>query len=281
MKLGLVAGGGDVPRLIAKHYVQQERPVFVVGLKGFTGDWINAVPHEICGIAEIGKQIKALKKAGCDTISMIGIVKRPDFSTLKPDMKGVSLLPRVLKSARQGDDALLRELISIFEEEGFNVVGAQELVSELKAQKTVYHGVGLTDALKEDITRAFTVAGEIGRLDIGQGVVVAEGLVLAVEAQEGTDLMLERVATLPDTLKGKDGNRSGCLLKRPKPIQEERIDLPTIGPGTIERAAKAGLSAVVVVENGALMVHLDKMIALCQEYGVSLIGVGTSGEFPG
>jgi DUF1009 family protein len=124
-----------------------------------------------------------------------------------------------------------------------------------------------------DVERALTVAREIGRLDVGQGAVVCDGLVLAVEAQEGTDAMLGRVADLPAAIRGRPGDCRGVLAKAPKPIQERRVDLPTIGLGTIHAAARAGLAGVAGEAGRVLVLDRDAVIALADELGLFIFGV--------
>ena len=115
----------------------------------------------------------------------------------------------------------------------------------------------------------------LGDLDIGQGCVVCEGLVLAVEAQEGTDAMLARIATLPEAIRGTPHTRRGVLVKRPKPGQERRIDLPTVGLSTVEHVAAAGLAGLAVEAEGALMLGRDKMQAAAERLGIFIYGFKT------
>jgi DUF1009 family protein len=128
-----------------------------------------------------------------------------------------------------------------------------------------------------DVHRALDVARAIGRLDVGQGAVVCRGLVLAVEAQEGTDAMLARVADLPVALRGQPGASAGVLAKAPKPIQETRIDLPTIGPTTIHAVARAGLAGIVGEAGGLLVLDREAVIELADELGVFILGVESAG----
>lgn len=280
MKLGLIVGTGDVPRLIAEHRKASSEETFVIAIKGFEEPWIDGYEHAVCGIAEIGRLLKLLHGAGCNAVSFIGNVKRPDFSKLKPDLKGISLLPRVLKAARKGDDALLRCLVELFEQEGFEVKGAHELLDTLTRQAEILGKHSPDQEAADDLVRAYFVSGEMGRLDIGQGAVVARGLVLAVESQEGTDEMLRRVGRLPENLRGTEDDRVGVLVKRPKPIQERRVDLPTIGESTIRFAAEAGLAAVAGVENATLWINSDEIIRLADAFGISLISLNSDGTLP-
>jgi len=193
------------------------------------------------------------------------------------DEEAQRMLPALLAAMPKGDDALLRAVLSEHERAGFRVVGVEEAMSDLLAGAGVW-GAHAPDARSmRDIAKAAKVASATGAFDIGQGVVVCDGLVLAVEAQEGTDAMLMRVAALPQAIRGAPGARRGVLVKRPKPIQERRIDLPTIGVRTIAGAAAAGLAGVAVEAGGALAVRRADLIAAADQAGLFVYGF-TSGE---
>ncbi|MFN3514362.1 MAG: UDP-2,3-diacylglucosamine diphosphatase [Phenylobacterium sp.] len=276
-KLGLIAGGGNLPVEIAEHCEQAGRPFFIVRLKGFAGPEIARYPGADIGIAELGKCFKALKRAGCRAVTLVGNVERPDFAALKPDLRGLMALPAALAAARKGDDALLRVLVGEFEKEGFAVEGAHEVMGDLTLPGGPLGRVSPTPEQMADIQRALTVAREIGRLDVGQGAVVCDGLVLAVEAQEGTDAMLARVAHLSASLRGSPEAPRGVLAKAPKPIQETRIDLPTIGLNTIQRAAQAGLAGVAGEAGRLLVLDREAVIELADELGLFVYGVEPPG----
>lgn len=271
-KLGIIAGLGDLPVSIAKAARAEGKPLHVFRLAGFEEDRLLEFDCETIGIGQIGKLIKRLKAEACDVIVFAGIVKRPNFSDIKLDLRGARLLPRVLKAARQGDDALLRVIIAELEGEGFDVIAAEEAAQNLKVAGGLVFGPQPDEDALADMRKAAHTATEIGRLDIGQGCVVCDGLILAVEAQEGTDRMLQRVGALEPELIGSDETRRGVLVKRPKPIQERRIDLPTIGPDTIEKAALAGLKGVGLEEDGALLLNRERIGELCQEFGIFVYG---------
>jgi len=270
--LGIIAGLGDLPVQVAEAAIARGQGVFVLRLKGFEEPALEGYPGTVAGIAEIGKTFKALKQAGCEQICFAGIVKRPDFKALKPDLKGVSLLPKAIAAARDGDDALLTFLIGVFEAEGFEVIGADEAAGTLTLSEGVFAGAAPSDEDMADLRKAAQIAAIMGREDIGQGAVVANGLVLCVEAQEGTDEMLRRCATLPETIRGNSERRVGVLVKRPKPQQERRIDLPTIGVKTIDLAAAAGLAGIGFEANGALILNAEKVRAHAEAVGVFLYG---------
>lgn len=278
LKLGLIAGGGGLPVEIAEHCQRSGRPLFVVRLKGFAGDALAPYAGAEVGIAELGKCIKVLKRAGCQAICLAGNVARPDFTSLVPDLRGLTLLPKVIATARKGDDALLRLLVTEFEKEGFAVEGAHDVMDDLTlgAGPLGRHMPG--EETMGDALKALDVARAIGRLDVGQAAVVAHGLVLAVEAQEGTDAMLSRVAELPAHLRGKPGAGYGVLAKAPKPIQETRVDLPTIGLATVHGVARAGLAGIVGEAGRLLVLDREETIALADELGVFILGVERHAE---
>jgi len=273
LKLGLIAGGGSLPAMVADHCRAAGRDYFVIRLKGFADDAMRLHPGADVGLGQLGKCIKLLRDEGCKAVCFAGNVTRPDFSKLVPDMRGMAALPGVIAAAGKGDDALLRQVLHEFEKEGFVIEGADQVETGL----TLPHGaLGRHSPSPEhqgDIGLALKVAREIGRLDVGQGAVVCDGLVLAVEAQEGTDAMLRRVADLPAAIRGSPEHLKGVLAKAPKPIQETRIDLPTIGVATVQRAARAGLAGIVGEAERMLVVDREEVIRLADDLGLFIFGV--------
>lgn len=277
-KLGLIAGGGSLPVEIAEHCQRSGRPLFVIRLKGFAGAGLEPFAGAEVGLAELGKCFKALKRAGCKAVCLAGQVNRPDFSTLMPDLRGLAALPAAIAAARRGDDALLRMLVAEFEKEGFSVEGAHEVMNDLGlgAGPLGRHAPGPEH--QTDIAHAMQVARAIGRLDAGQAAVVCRGLVLALEAAEGTDALLARVADLPPALRGRPGAPLGVLAKARKPTQETRVDLPTIGPATVQAVARAGLAGIVGETGHLLVLDRDAVIALADELGLFIVGVEPLGS---
>jgi UDP-2,3-diacylglucosamine hydrolase len=177
-------------------------------------------------------------------------------------------LPRVLAAARQGDDALLRSFVQIFEAEGFRVVSVAEAAPGLVAQEGISGRASRSPDNWEDFTAAARVVRALGQFDVGQAAVVCDGLVLAVEAAEGTDAMISRVLTLPEHIRGIPGKRRGVLVKARKPTQDGRTDLPVIGVQTIENAAAAGLAGVAVEAGSALIVNRPAVVQAADRLGV-------------
>ena len=272
-KLGLIAGGGSLPVELAAHCEAAGRPFAVMRLRGFAEPVLANYPGIEAGRGEFGKVFKALRAEGCEAVCFAGVVDRPDFAAIKPDLRGLTVIPGLISAARKGDDALLRRLLAEFEKEGFVVEGAHEVRGEMTLPRGPLGRHAPRDEHRPDMEQALTVARAIGALDVGQGAVVCDGLVLAVEAQEGTDAMLRRVADLPEAIRGRAERPRGVLAKAPKPIQETKVDLPTIGVATLQRAARAGLAGVVGEAGRLLIVDRDQVIACADDLGLFVYGV--------
>ncbi len=272
-KLGLIAGGGALPVNLAEHCQSAGRAYFVIRLKGFASSELARLPGADIGLAELGRGIRALKQAGCQSVCMAGHVDRPDFRKLRPDLRGLAALPGVILAARKGDDGLLRFLVREFEKEGFTVEGAHQVMGALTLPEGPLGRYGPGHTHQADIARAMQVARAVGALDVGQGAVCCEGLVLAVEAQEGTDAMLRRVMELPQAIRGAPGRPRGVLAKACKPGQETRVDLPTIGVATLQRCARAGIAGIAGEAGRLLVLDRDKVVEVADQLGLFVVGL--------
>jgi DUF1009 family protein len=265
--LGIIAGGGALPRELARAAEASGRRVFIAALKGECDtDTVAGRSHAWIDLAAVGALIDSLRGAGCSQIAMVGRVGRPDFKRLRPDWQGVKLLPRVLQAVGRGDDALLRTLVDYLEEQGFRVTGVDEIAAPLLAPAGTLGRIAPSDSDRADLARAAQVAFRLGELDVGQGAVVRNGLVLAVEAAEGTDAMLARCATLTGP------ERGGVLVKLVKPGQERRVDLPVMGIRTVELAREAGLAGIAVEAGSALLLDRAATVAAADAAGLFLYG---------
>jgi DUF1009 family protein len=271
-KLGVIAGGGELPVVLAAHLAASKTSYFIARITPGADPALEAHPGGAHGLGAMGARMQALRDAGCDAVVLIGQVARPDMKTLELDAAAQAMLPALLAAMPHGDDALLRAVLNEHEKAGFTVIGVDEAMRDLLAPAGVWGSHTPSEQHLRDIKKAARVAAALGAFDIGQGVIVCDGLVLTVEAQEGTDAMLARAADLPTTIRGKREARRGVLVKRPKPIQERRIDLPTIGVRTIEGAARAGLAGIAVEAEGALAVRRAEMIAAADRAGLFIYG---------
>lgn len=265
--LGLIAGGGTLPRQIITQCQADGRPVFVLGFHGHTDpETTDAVDHAHVALGRIGAAVDALKTAGVRDIVMAGAIRRPNWSDLDLDRRGAKLLLKLGMRGR-GDDALLRILIAELEGEGFRVLSVPDVLSDRVMPPGIQTRARPDQQAQADIARGVEVLTLIGAADIGQAAVIQQGLVLAVEAIEGTDAMLSRCRGLARPGAG------GVLVKMRKPGQEDRADLPTVGPGTVAAAVAAGLRGVAVEAAGALAIALDEMVAAADRADIFLVGI--------
>jgi DUF1009 family protein len=270
-RLGIIAGSGPLPALLARAALETRGEVFILGIEGEASRDIEGFAHRRIGLGALGEAIEQLKLHDCRDICLIGSVRRPDFQKLKLDRRGATLMMKAFLYGG-GDDRLLSVIVKELEGEGFAVVGAEEILEKLLAPAGLIAGPAPDDAAWRDIRRAAEVVAVLGRLDIGQGAVVCDGYVLAVEAAEGTDAMLRRCADLPGALRGREGEGRGVLVKQPKPDQELRVDMPVIGAATLKLAAQAGLAGIAVAAGRTLICERAALGAQAQSSGCFVYG---------
>ena len=269
-KLGILAGDGELPVKLVEVCRATGREIFVVVFNGESNPaCVDGAPHVWLDLGAVGSVIRALKEAECRDVVLAGPIRRPRLTSMRLDGRGAAMVPRLLRA--RGDDALLTVVIDELESEGFNVVGADDVFSGLLAAEGVL-GARRPDAGEwDDIARGVEVVRAIGAIDVGQAAVVHDGYVLGVEAAEGTDALIDRVAAL------RRGERGGVLAKLRKPGQDRRADLPTIGIGTIERASAAGLAGIAVEAGETLVLDLEAVIDGADAAGLFLVGVVATG----
>jgi hypothetical protein len=267
-KLAIVAGTGDLPKRLLEACRASGRPVFVLALESHTDRaLVTDVPHAWVRLGAAADAFSALRAAEVSEVVFVGPVKRPSLASLMPDMRGARFLARVgLRSF--GDDGLLSAIVKEFEAEGFRVVGVDDVLAELVAPTGAVGRLTPDEDARADIARGLAVVHALGALDIGQAVVVEAGVVLGVEAIEGTDALIERAGKLK-----REGARRGVLVKAKKPGQERRVDLPTIGADTVERVAAAGFAGIAIEAGSALVVDRDEVAQRADAAGVFVIGV--------
>ena len=266
-KLGMIAGGGMMPVEIIKHCNSTGREIFVVGIEPFAKEEeLKDVPCIFAKMGEVGKILKALTQNDVYEIVLAGGIKRPSFKELIPDWEGAKLMAK-LAIRKMSDDNLFRAVMDEIEQRGFKVVGIQEVVPQMLFSEGIYGKVKPSADDMNDIRRGITVAKALGAVDVGQAVVVQEGMVLAVEAIEGTDLMLSRAATV------RKQGKAPVMVKILKPGQDMRVDLPAIGLQTIEQLKKYGIKGIAVEAGGILLIERDAVIKLANEAGIFIIGL--------
>ncbi|MEC7300770.1 MAG: UDP-2,3-diacylglucosamine diphosphatase LpxI [Pseudomonadota bacterium] len=219
-------------------------------------------------IENLGGVFDALRTAGVSRVVMAGAMSRPALDPAALDPVMLALAPRIMMAMQGGDDALLRLVIAVFEEQGFAVVGAHELLPDLTAGDGLLAGPAPSDRARADIARGRDILTALGPMDVGQGCVVAEGLCLGVETLQGTDAMLRFVGETPGSLRG---TRRGVLVKRPKPGQDLRVDMPAIGPATVEAAAAAGLDGIAIQSGAVLLIDRAELLSMVEAKGLFLL----------
>jgi DUF1009 family protein len=267
-KVGIIAGGGLLPGKVAAAAQAAGRDVFIIGLAGFADQAVLAPwPHEVRRLGMAGAIIATLRQQRCQDLVMIGPVRRPSLLDLRPDAEGAKLLARIGRAAFAGDDGLLAAVIRIFTEEGFRVIGAHEIMREAVAPGGVLTKATPDAQAMTDISRGIQVVRLLGSADVGQCCVVQQGLVLAVEAIEGTDAMLARAGALR-----RDGV-GGVLVKLAKPGQDQRADLPTIGAETVRNAASAGLRGLAFEAQATILADYEACVLAANQAALFMLGL--------
>ena len=266
-KLGILAGSGDLPARLIAACQAAGREILVVAFEGETDSAaVSAVPHAWSRLAAVGRTLELLGQGGCEEVVMAGGMRRPKLSALKPDKRGAELLGKLVKGGLS-DEKVLAAIIAELEAEGFRVVGAEQVLGGLLAPEGPIGKLAPEAGDWSDIDRGIRVLRALGAVDVGQAAVVRQGVVLGVEAQEGTDALIERCATLAP------GERGGVLVKLAKPGQDRRVDLPAIGVATVKNAVAAGLRGIAVEAGGSLVIDRDEVAGAADEAGLFVIGV--------
>lgn len=271
--LGLIAGGGLMPIRVADAAAKTGRPVFCILIEGFANpaDY-HAFPHEVVPLGAIGRMFALLRARGIADLVLAGRVTRPSLLSFRFDAEGARQLARLsMRAVMGGDDGLLSAVLRQLRSEGFNPLGAQELLSTLLVEEGLLTRTAPDEIAAADIARGISVTRALGEADAGQGCVVQQGLVLALEGIDGTDAMLERCAGL------KREGPGGVLVKLVKPRQDVRVDLPVIGPETIRQAVAAGLSGIAIESRthhaGTLVVDREATAAAADAAGIFLLAL--------
>jgi len=262
--LGILAGSGTLPRAVAQACAARGIGVFVIDLGGAVGDWARDFPHERVAMGQVGRVLALLTREGCDAVTMAGGLVRPSLTGIRFDRQGLALLPRIARLFRSGDDGLLSGVADMFEEKGFPVIGPEAFLPADLARAGDMVGQG---AARDDIALGRSILDALSPFDIGQAVVVADGVCIAVEAAEGTAAMLARVE---DLRAGRDGG--GVLVKMPKRGQDTRVDRPAIGPDTVRAAAAAGLVGIAVEAGGVIVLEPGRTERCAAEAGIFVHG---------
>lgn len=267
-KLAIIAGRDDLPRLIAEDRHATGAPYLVVSFEQDTQEWMADHPHQQHQFEKPGRLFAALHKADVKEVVFAGRTTRPKLRPWLFDARALTLLPRIRTLLTRGDDGLLSGLAEVFEAEGFRLRAPHDVLGDVMAPGGML-GVHVTSTRdREDAVLGSAILAALGPFDVGQGVVVANGLCLGIETLGGTDRLLSQIADLPAEVRGEIP--SGVLVKLPKTGQDLRMDLPSIGIQTVALASAAGLSGVVLRAGGANLIDRPALIAAADQAGIFL-----------
>lgn len=270
--LAIICGGGTLPFAVADAVIKHGRRVVLFAIRGWADPKrIVDYPHYWAAVGQFGAFCRLARGEGCRDVVFIGSMVRPAIWQIRPDFKTLRLLPRIFGIFRGGDDHLLKGVAAIFEEHGFRLVGAHAVAPEILMPEGALGRERPNDRDRADIAKGLALLSAASPFDVGQAVVVADARVLAIEAAEGTDRMLARVAELRQS--GRIASGRGVLVKAAKRNQDRRLDLPSIGPQTVESAARAGLAGIAVVAGGTIVAEPTRIGATADRAGLFVLGV--------
>lgn len=272
--IAIICGGGSIPYAVADAVQARGRPVYLLAIK----DWadplaVSRYPHAWIAIGQVGRFLRLARDAGCRDLVCVGTLVRPALRSLKLDWTTIRLLPRLYRLFYGGDDHLLSGVGRLFEEMGFHLLGPHEVAPEILALGGSLGRVKPSARDLADAALGFEVLEAIGHFDIGQAVVVADRRVLALEAAEGTDAVLARVLELRREGRIGPDRGIGVLVKAPKPHQDQRLDLPAIGPATVKAVADAGLAGIAVRANKTIVAEPQALSLAADRAGVFVVGI--------
>jgi hypothetical protein len=270
-RLGIIAGTGHLPRQIAERFDPSGKTIFFIALEGITDPkTVINFDHKWAKLGQLQIAMTALLDAKVDKVVMAGPVKRPALSSLKLDKRASKMLLRGGVKVF-GDDGLLSLLIKEMEKDGLKVIGIDQILSDLLTEPDLTIGPPVDDIAQKDINRALEILVKLGPADVGQSVAIQEGLVLAIEAIEGTDNMIDRAGQYRrDTL-------GPILVKISKPGQERRADMPTIGPETVRLAISNGFRGLALEEGGTLLLERDEVQRIAEDGNFFIVGIKVPG----
>jgi DUF1009 family protein len=276
--LAIICGGGSLPFALADAAMRRGRRVVLFALREWADpERVAAYPHHWSWIGQFGRFLRLAAQEGCGDVAFIGSVVRPSLWQIRPDLGAIRLMPQLVRLFRGGDDHLQSGIGRLFEQHGFRLLGPKDIAPELLMPpgELGAHMPGEQD--RTDIARGLALLNATSPFDIGQAAVVANNQVLALEGPEGTDQMLARVAELRRSRRINTPIGTGVLIKAAKLGQDQRIDLPVIGPPTVGAVSAAGLAGIAVVAGSTIVAEPERIAAAADGAQIFVIGVGADG----
>jgi UDP-2,3-diacylglucosamine hydrolase len=272
--IGVIAGGGVMPFAVADSLTAHGITPVLFALRGACDSvQVERFRHHWISVGQLGRATKLFRAEGCRDLIFIGTLMRPALSEIRLDWATLRVLGSVMTAFRGGDDHLLSGVGRILERDGFRMVGIKDVAPDLLMPEGCITRATPDGSAAADITKGRHVLDALGPFDIGQAAVVIDGHVVAVEDIEGTDGLLARVARLRAEGRIRAKRARGVLVKAPKSNQDLRYDLPTVGPRTVEGAARAELAGVAIAAGNAIVVEPQAMIEAADKAGLFIQGI--------
>jgi DUF1009 family protein len=272
--VAIICGGGSFPFAVADAVVRHGRRAILFPFHGFAdAKSVERYPHYWAHLGQFGRFVRIARKEGCRDVIFIGTLVRPAIREIRLDWLTLRLLPRIIRQFYGGDDHLISGMARMFEDYGFRLLGAHEVAPEILVPEGRLAAKAPSENDRGDIAHGLSLIAAMGPFDVGQAVVVANRHVLGVEAAEGTDQLLARIADLRRSRRVRTPQGVGVLVKAPKPGQDRRFDLPSIGPRTVEAVAAAGLGGIAVVAGATIVAEPERITRLADRAGMFVVGV--------
>ncbi len=279
--VAIICGGGSLPLTVADAVRRRGRAVVLFPVHGWAeSSAVAGYPHHWLRLGGLARFSRLARQEGCRDVVMIGNAIRPAIHELRFDWLTIRLLPTIFRIFRGGDNKLLSGVAKVMEEHGFRLIGAHELAPEILVAEGPLGLIKPTASHDRDIADGLRLISAISDFDVGQAAVVANNRVLAIEAAEGTDLMLDRIVALREEGRIRIPDNTGVLVKSPKPTQDRRFDLPSLGPRTVEKAARAKLAGIAVAAGETIIAEPLRVVEAADRARLFVVGVRRPGARP-
>jgi DUF1009 family protein len=272
--VAIICGGGGFPGAVAEAIARRGRRPVMFAVRGWADPKVvERYAHHWIAIGQVGRFFRLARAENCREALLIGTLLRPPITQIRLDWTSILLLPRIIRFFRGGDDGLLSGLARVIEDGGVRMIGVKDVAPEIIVPEGVLGRLQPSERDRADIARGLKVIATLGPFDVGQAAIVANNHVLAVEAAEGTDNLLVRIAELRRQGRVTTPSGVGVLVKAPKPGQDQRFDLPAIGPQTVENVARAGLAGLAVAAGSTIIAEPQLVTAAADRAKIFFVGV--------
>jgi len=272
--IAVISGGGSVPGAVAAAIARSGRRPVLLAIRGWADPkLVEPYTHHWVAVGQAGRLLRLAQAEGCREAVLIGTLTRPALTQIRLDWQTIRMMPRIIRAFAGGDDRLISSIARLAEESGLRIIGVKDVAPGVLVPEGVLGRHQPSTRDHTDITCALNLIATLGSFDVGQAAIVANNYVLAIEAAEGTDHMLDRIAGLREEGRVTTPKGVGVLVKAPKPKQDQRFDLPTIGPRTVMNAARASLAGIAVAAGDTIMADPAELIAAADRAGLFVVGV--------